>query len=152
MQHVSFNSRPCRNSAQLFGFQDKIRAEKNMRPFAGICARFAGMRPFCGYSGAPGTAKTRKVNKKTVSAQDCRLRLFNHKQHASLRTEEEGVVGSQPGILLLIGLQSCGQLACEGFYPVLQPIPSPRQCGCGLRGVGSRLQERPPVARYEGEA
>ena len=81
------------------------------------------MRPFCGYSGAPGTAKTRKVNKKTVSAQDCRLRLFNHKQHASLRTEEEGVVGSQPGILLLIGLQSCGQLACEGFYPVVTTDP-----------------------------
>ena len=100
----------------------------------------------------PGTAKTRKVNKKNRFCSGLPLRLFNHKQHASLRTEEEGVVGSQPGILLLIGLQSCGQLACEGFYPVLQPIPSPRQCGCGLRGVGSRLQERPPVARYEGEA
>ena len=101
----------------------------------------------------PGNCENQKSEQtKTVSAQDCQLLLFNHKQHASLRREEKGVVGSEPGILLLIGLQSCGQLACEGFYPVLQPIPSPRQCGCGLRGVGSRLQERPPVARYEGEA
>ena len=135
------------------GFRTKFEQKKNMRPFAGICARFAGIcARFAGTPGPRNCENQKSEQQKTVSAQGCRLRLFNHKQHASLRTEEEGVVGSQPGILLLIGLQSCGQLACEGFYPVLQPIPSPRQCGCGLRGVGSRLQERPPVARYEGEA
>ena len=48
----------------------------------------------------PGNCENQKSEQtKTVSAQDCQLLLFNHKQHASLRREEKGVVGSEPEIL-----------------------------------------------------